>query len=242
MDYSKTHYYKFSNSASASPRKSTIPNFERDGMQVTQENSMRTAQDNSRRGNQNTPASPGFGPSGDVMPSVSAENQDTSFAPGFGPEGDVTPSISSENQDTSFAPGFGPSGDVMPTLPSNSSGSVTTPSQPNTGNNNILWSWAFLSPIFSNISSVAQARFYNVNLLQEPLDIYMNGQLVVSDLGYSEYTDYLYIIPGYYNLTVYRRINPDVPIINVRVSFARNSTCLVSILGTTNDFSVQFIC
>ena len=217
MDYSKTHYYKFSNSTTTSPRKSTIPNFERDDMPATQGNSTRTAQDNSRR-----------------------SNQDTSFSPGFGPDGDVMPMIPSENQDTSFSPGFGPNGDVMPSLPSN--GSVTAPSKPNTGNNNILWSWAFLSPIFSNISAVAQARFYNVNSLQEPLDIYMNGQLVVSDLDYSEYTDYLYIIPGYYNLTVYRRINPDVPIINARVSFARNSTCLVSILGTTNDFSLQFIC
>ena len=240
MDYSKTHYYKFSNSTTTSPRKSTIPNFERDDMPATQGNSTRTAQDNSRRSNQDTSFSPGFGPDGDVMPMIPSENQDTSFSPGFGPDGDVMPMIPSENQDTSFSPGFGPNGDVMPSLPSN--GSVTAPSKPNTGNNNILWSWAFLSPIFSNISAVAQARFYNVNSLQEPLDIYMNGQLVVSDLDYSEYTDYLYIIPGYYNLTVYRRINPDVPIINARVSFARNSTCLVSILGTTNDFSLQFIC
>lgn len=243
MDYSKTHYYKFSNSATTTSRKSTIPSFERDDMPVTYGNNTRVAQQNSQRTTDNTPAAPGFGPAGSVTPTLPDDNDtdNTPAVPGFGPVGPVTPSLPSENDtDTSFAPGFGPEGDVMPTLPP--SGSITTPSQPSTGNTNILWSWAFLSPIFSNISSVAQARFYNVAAIQEPLDIYMNGQLIVSDLDYSEYTDYLYIIPGYYNLTVYRRTNPDVPIINARVSFARNSTCTVSILGDMNGFSLQFIC
>ena len=214
MDYSKTHYYKFSNSAPASPRKSTIPDFEHDDMPAAYANNMRTAQ-NSQRTTNDVPATPGFGPVGPVTPTV----------PG--------------DEDVPATPGFGPVGPVTPTVPGNSN---TTPSQPSTGGTNIFWSWAFLSPIFSNISAVAQARFYNVAAIQEPLDIYLNGQLIVSDLDYSEYTDYLYIIPGYYNLTVYRRTNPDVAIINARVSFARNSVCTISILGDMNGFSLQFIC
>lgn len=214
MDYSKTHYYKFSNSAPASPRKSTIPDFEHDDMPVAYANNMRTAQ-NSQRTTNDVPATPGFGPVGPVTPTV----------PG--------------DEDVPATPGFGPVGPVTPTVPG---GSNNTPSQPSTGGTNIFWSWAFLSPIFSNISAVAQARFYNVAAIQEPLDIYLNGQLIVSDLDYSEYTDYLYIIPGYYNLTVYRRTNPDVAIINARVSFARNSVCTISILGDMNGFSLQFIC
>ena len=50
------------------------------------------------------------------------------------------------------------------------------------------------------------------------------------------------IIPGYYTLTVYSRTNLGAPIINARVNFARNSTCLVSILGSYNSFRLQFIC
>ncbi len=236
MDYSKTHYYKFSNSAPASPRKSTIPDFEHDDMPVAYANNMRTAQ-NSQRTTNDVPATPGFGPVGPVTPTVPGD-EDVPATPGFGPVGPVTPTVP-DDEDVPATPGFGPVGPVTPTVPG---GSNNTPSQPSTGGTNIFWSWAFLSPIFSNISAVAQARFYNVAAIQEPLDIYLNGQLIVSDLDYSEYTDYLYIIPGYYNLTVYRRTNPDVAIINARVSFARNSVCTISILGDMNGFSLQFIC
>lgn len=76
----------------------------------------------------------------------------------------------------------------------------------------------------------------------EPVNIYLNGQLVVSELDHAEYTDFLYIIPGYYTLTVYRSTAPGVPILNARVNFARNSTCIVSVLGNFENFSLQFIC
>ena len=110
--------------------------------------------------------------------------------------------------DIPATPGEGPLGPQTPTLPSAPSGSVTIPFPPVSGSgnsgssgtssgSNILWSYVWSTPLFQNLSSVAQARFYNVNSMMEPVDIYINGQLVVSDLDYSEYTDYLYIIPGY---------------------------------------------
>ena len=92
------------------------------------------------------------------------------------------------------------------------------------------------------MSSVAQARFYNVNAMLEPVDIYINGQLVASDLDYSEYTDYLYIIPGYYNVTIFRRTNPGYPFLSTRVNFVRNSTCTISLIGTVDSPGLQFIC
>lgn len=233
MDYSKTHYYKFANAAPASQTKSQIPDFERDDMPPMYGTGALSAQKEMPRRTNDVPAAPGSGPQGPATPTVPPENMPA--VPGPGPENPPTPMVPPENPPA--APGTGPSGLPTPGLPG---GGVTAPGRPGTGN--ILWSWAFLSPIFSNIASIAQARFYNVAAIQEPLDIYINGQLLVSDLDYGEYTDFLYIIPGYYTLSVFRRTNPNVPIISTRVNFVRNSTCLVSILGSFDNFSLQFIC
>ena len=210
MDYSKTHYYKYTAPASPKQTRSSIPVFEQDDM----------------------PAAPGEGPAGSATP-------------------DLNPNIGSENQPA--APGEGPVGTPTPSLPSTPSfpfppiggGSTTTPSRPNNNNtNNVFWSYTWLTPIFGNssVSSVAQARFYNVNTMLEPVDIYINGQLVASDLDYSEYTDYLYIIPGYYNVTIFRRTNPGYPFISTRVNFVRNSVCTISLIGTVDSPGLQFIC
>lgn len=210
MDYSKTHYYKYTAPASPKQTRSSIPVFEQDDM----------------------PAAPGEGPAGSATP-------------------DLNPNIGSENQPA--APGEGPAGTPTPSLPSTPSfpfppvggGSTTTPSRPNNNNNNnVFWSYTWLTPIFGNssVSSVAQARFYNVNAMLEPVDIYINGQLVASDLDYSEYTDYLYIIPGYYNVTIFRRTNPGYPFISTRVNFVRNSVCTISLIGTVDSPGLQFIC
>ncbi|MGN0506029.1 MAG: DUF4397 domain-containing protein [Lachnospiraceae bacterium] len=252
MDYSKTHYYKFSNSTPVSQNKSTIPDFERDDMPAMYGTGMRNAQQTNQRTVNDVPATRNMETEEPTAPEYPVD-ENVPAEPGFGPIGPVTPALPSEEEENVPAePGFGPIGPVTPSLPSggttptpsrpSTGGTTPTPSRPSLGTGNILWSWAFLSPVFSNIASVAQARFYNVAAIQEPVDIYINGQLLVSDLDYSEYTDFLYIIPGYYTLTVYSRTNLGAPIINERVNFARNSTCLVSILGDYNSFRLQFIC
>ena len=219
MDYSKTHYYKYTAPAAPKQTRSSIPVFEQDDV----------------------PATPGEGPAGsstpDLNPNIGSENNrpnrpnrpsDSPAQPGEGPLGTQTPSVPS-NPGTFFPPVGG--------------GSTTTPSRPN-NNNNVFWSYSWLTPIFGNssVSSVAQARFYNVNTMLEPVDIYINGQLVASDLDYSEYTDYLYIIPGYYNVTIFRRTNPGYPFISTRVNFVRNSVCTISLIGTVDSPGLQFIC
>ena len=220
MDYSKTHYYKYTAPTAPKQSRSSIPVFEADDV----------------------PATPGEGPAGsatpDLNPNIGSENNrptDRPASPGEGPLGTQTPSVPSTPSNPSFP--FPPVG----------GGSTTTPSRPNNNNsntNNIFWSYTWLAPIFGNssVSSVAQARFYNVNAMLEPVDIYINGQLVASDLDYSEYTDYLYIIPGYYNVTIYRRTNPGYPFISTRVNFVRNSVCTISLIGTVDSPGLQFIC
>lgn len=173
----------------------------------------------------------------------------TPAQPGFGPLGPVTPSLpDSSTSDVPAAPGFGPSGDVMPSLPSNNYGSSNTGgcvncggSNWNTSPNGTLWTWGILSPFFSTSSEIAHLRFYNAASIREPLDIYLNGRLVVSDLDYMNYTRYMHIIPGIYQLTVYRRTNPGFAIINTNIRLRSGYSYTLAILGTFNDFSVQMI-
>lgn len=124
----------------------------------------------------------------------------------------------SSSNDLQVSPGFGPYGDVMPSLPSNNHSSPNTGGCINCGGSNwkpspngALWTWGILSPFFSTSSEIAHLRFYNAASIREPIDIYLNGRLVVSDLDYMNYTRYMHIIPGIYQLTVYRRTNPASP-------------------------------
>ncbi len=211
MDYSKTHYYKYTAPNTTNQTRSTIPVFEADFV----------------------PAAPDEGPVELPTPSLDANTGSSDFVPAAPDEGPVelpTPAL--------------PSTPPVVTYPPVGGGS-TTPSRPNTNTgNNIFWSYTWLSPIFSNMnmSAVAQARFYNVSAMVEPIDIYINGQLIVSDLDYTEYTDFFYIIPGYYNVTIYRRSNPRYPFFSTRVSFVRNTICTVSFVGTIDNPGLQFIC
>lgn len=150
---------------------------------------------------------------------------------------------SGSDSDLNAAPGFGPAGPVTPAIPGNTGNCVNCGSgQGNLSNflGNILWAWgSFPSPSPSGVSHV---RFYNAAAIQEPLDIYLNGRLVVSDLDYMNFTRYLHIVPGNYLLTVYRRTNPGgAPIINNRVQFQAGNYYLLSILGGPYDYSAQLV-
>ena len=46
--------------------------------------------------------------------------------------------------------------------------------------NGALWTWGILSPFFSTSSEIAHLRFYNAASIREPIDIYLNGRLVLS--------------------------------------------------------------
>ena len=197
-------------------------------------------------GNSNdVPAAPGFGPEGHVTPSVPTNPADSNVqaTPGFGPSGSVTPTVPSSGMNVPATPGFGPLGPVTPSLPSSNSnmgcvnctGNIIWPNS-STG---ILWTWGTLSPFFSTTSDIAHVRFYNAAAIREPLDIYLNGRLVVSNLDYMNYTRYLHIIPGVYRLTVFRRTNPGVPIIDTGVQFRGGNSYTLTILGTANSYSVQ---
>lgn len=161
--------------------------------------------------------------------------------------GDAIPSAFSSFSDPNVSPGFGPLGPVTPSLPANSGGSgsgcVSCGPSGNLSNalSTILWAWGVIPPS-ATPSSISHVRFYNAAAIQEPLDIYLNGRLVVSDLDYMNYTRYLHILPGNYLLTVYRRTNPGgAPIINNYIQLQSGNYYLLSILGGPSGYSVQLV-
>ena len=145
--------------------------------------------------------------------------------------------------DPNTAPGFGPAGPVTPSLPGNTGGCINCgPGQGGLSNllGNVLWAWGSFPSV--SPSGIAHVRFYNAASIREPLDIYLNGRLVVSDLDYMNFTRYLHIVPGNYLLTVYQRTNPGgEPIINNRVQFQAGNYYLLSILGGPYDYSAQLV-
>lgn len=190
----------------------------------------------------NTPASPGFGPAGSVTPSLPETGTDnTPATPGFGPAGSVTPSVPSRPSQAER-----PSQPTAPTppifTPGNglciNCGNENTSSSNNTG---ALWTWGTLAPFFSTSSEIAHLRFYNAAAIREPLDIYLNGRPVVSELDYMNYTRFLHIIPGLYRLTIYRTTNPGMPIIDTNIRINSGSSTTLVILGSANNYSVQMI-
>lgn len=199
----------------------------------------------------NEPAAPGFGPSGTVTPALPNGGSSQPAAPGFGPAGAVTPTLPDNGSNQPAAPGFGPAGAVTPALPDNG----FRPVRPNYGpaiavtpalpairpNNGVLWTWGTLAPFFSTSTDISHVRFYNAAAMREPLDIYLNGRLLVSNLDYMNYTRYLHIIPGIYRLTVFSRTNPQSAIIDTSVRFRSGSTYTMTILGTNGDYSIQML-
>lgn len=179
-------------------------------------------------------AIPDYTQEGSVTPSVSENSSQVPIIPGFVPSESVTPSPSSGTVSAIPSVSFG-SGSGLRCI--NCSGPAVWPNyQPG-----ILWTWGTLSPFFSTTSDIAHVRFYNAAAIREPLDIYLNGRLLVSDLGYMNYTRYLHIIPGVYRLTVYRRTAPGVPILDTGVQFRGGNSYTVTILGMSDSFSVQIM-
>ena len=106
-------------------------------------------------------------------------------------------------------------------------------------NNNLMfWTWQLFGPNVNRPQS-AQVRFFNATSIREPLDIYLNNRLVLSNLGRMEASGFLNIVPGTYRLTVFRRGPLGRPIVNTNVSFNRNSSQLLTILGSMNNARVQ---
>jgi hypothetical protein len=70
------------------------------------------------------------------------------------------------------------------------------------------------------------------------VDIYANGSLIISDLAYKEYTDYLAIPSGNYNIRVYPTGQMNTPVINTNIFVPTNTVLTIAAVGTLPNLSL----
>ena len=70
------------------------------------------------------------------------------------------------------------------------------------------------------------------------VDIYANDKLIISNLAYSDYTDYLSIPEGTYKISVYVAGTKDSPVLSNMITVNKNSILTVAAVGTLTDIAL----
>lgn len=73
------------------------------------------------------------------------------------------------------------------------------------------------------------------------VDIYANDKLIVNNLAYGNYTDYLPIPEGTYHIALYVAGTKDSPVIANRLTVNKNSILTVAAVGTLSDLELYAI-
>lgn len=101
-------------------------------------------------------------------------------------------------------------------------------------------SWTFFN---EPIEQVATVRIVHASPTAPTVDIYLNGDLVLNNIGYGEYTDYLTLTPGNYVLTVYPDgINPEsgeLPLWRDELNITGNAVAFTMVALGTDNFRVN---
>ena len=100
------------------------------------------------------------------------------------------------------------------------------------------WNWGFILPGTVIPISIARVRFYNA-ALRGPVQIYVNNRLVVSNLGFMDYTRFYNVAPGRYRITIYSGNNMRTPIVDTWMSFQRNTSTTVTLAGSGSNIWLQ---
>ena len=73
------------------------------------------------------------------------------------------------------------------------------------------------------------------------VDIYANDKLIISNLAYGDYTDYLSIPEGTYKISVYVAGTKDSPVLSNMITVNNNSILTVAAVGTLSDIGLLAI-
>ena len=89
----------------------------------------------------------------------------------------------------------------------------------------------------------AYIRFFHA-LASDPVinvDIYVNKRLVVSNLSYEDFTNYLTAYPGSYQVEVYPTGTKSEPVLDARVLLKPNEIYTAAVVGTPTDVGIEVI-
>lgn len=84
-------------------------------------------------------------------------------------------------------------------------------------------------------------RIFNASPNAPALDIYANGNLIVKNLTYKEFSQYLPIPPGNYNIKVYPSGQIANPVIDTDINIPANTVFNVAIIGAFPNISLYTI-
>lgn len=183
----------------------------------------------------NAPQAFQAGETSDVQPAFMPASQQTA-APAA--QANISPAFR-PGPNPGFRPGPGPGFRPGPT-PGFRPGPVFCPGCVNFRPiNNVLWTWGLLGPSVNFAPQFARVRFYNATSIREPLNIYLNSRLVLSNLNQMNSSGFLSIQPGTYRLTIYRSGILATPVVDANVTFFRNRSYLLTITGTAWNARIQ---
>ena len=73
------------------------------------------------------------------------------------------------------------------------------------------------------------------------VDVYVNGQMVFTNLAFGDFTNYIYLDEGEYNIAIYASGETDQPAINQMVDIPSQQIFTVAATGDLNDLSLLVI-
>ena len=100
------------------------------------------------------------------------------------------------------------------------------------------WNWGVLLPGNVFPITTARVRFYNA-AVREPVQIYVNDRLVVSNLDFLNFTRFYNVAPGRYRITVYRSSNLRTPLVDTWMNFLQNNSYTVTLAGSGSNFWLE---
>ncbi|MBI6873216.1 DUF4397 domain-containing protein [Clostridium aciditolerans] len=84
-------------------------------------------------------------------------------------------------------------------------------------------------------------RIFNASPNSPALDIYANGNLIVTNLAYKEFSQYIPVPPGNYNIKVYPSGQTTNPVIDSNINIPANTVFNIAIIGTFPNISLYTI-
>ncbi|NLK93818.1 MAG: DUF4397 domain-containing protein [Clostridiales bacterium] len=76
----------------------------------------------------------------------------------------------------------------------------------------------------------SDVRFFHAAPGAPNIDLYANGNLIISNLAFSKYTDYRKISPGKYSINIYKSGTYDDPILSTDIELLPNTTLTISLI------------
>ena len=100
-----------------------------------------------------------------------------------------------------------------------------------------------VAPTPTGTEYYAYIRFFHALASDPPVnvDIYVNRRLIVSNLRYQDFTDYLTAYPGSYEIQIYETGNTTDQLLDIRVVLRANGIYTAAVVGTPSDVELELI-